>query len=103
MADLETQVRRFEQQIKAFEMLHTDELRRFEEQLATYRQLQADELNQLRGQLQRLNDDIAAIKAREAEAAAQNPPPADLEPVQLSVSRRDLLTGNIPSFTPKRS
>ena len=102
MSDLDLQARRLEQQINAFERLHTDELHRFESELAAYRQLQADELNQLRGQLQRLTDEIAAIQAREAEAVA-NQPPAEMEPVQFGVSRRDLLTGNLPSFDPKRS
>jgi hypothetical protein len=96
------QARRLEQQINAFERLHTDELQRFESQLAAYRQMQADELNQLRDQLQRLIDEIAAVQARETEAAVDQPP-AELEPVQLGVSRRDLLTGSIPSFGPKRS
>jgi chromosome segregation ATPase len=102
MTDLDLQVQRLQQQINAFERLHTDELQRFESQLAAYRQLQADELNQLRNQLQRLTSEIAAIQAHEAESAA-NQPPADLEPVQLGVSRRDLLTGSISSFGPKRS
>ena len=102
MSDLDLQARRLEQQINAFERLHTDELQRFESQLAAYRQLQADELNQLRDQLRRLTENIAAIQSCEAEAAA-NHLPADLEPVQLGVSRRELLTGNMQSFSPKRS
>ena len=101
MTDLAIGMRRLEQQVNAFEQLHAEELRRFEEQLATYRQLQADELNELRAQLQRLQDELAMQPERATGAdsdAAANP-----QPLQLTVARRDVLGGQLPSFAQTQS
>lgn len=66
--DLETQVRRLEQQLRAFEKLHTDELREFQEKLAAYVRLQAEEVKLLHEQLDELK------RAVEAQKAAPVPP-----------------------------
>lgn len=55
--DLETHVRRFEQQLAAFEKLHANELKTLEEKLAAHRRLQADEVKFLR-------EELAALKQR---------------------------------------
>jgi len=49
--DLETQIRRLEQQLNAFEKLHANELKDFQEKLAAYVRIQADEVQLLRQQL----------------------------------------------------
>ena len=46
--DLETRIRRFEQQLAAFEKLHAGELKEFEKKLTIYIQLHADEVKLLR-------------------------------------------------------
>ena len=46
--DLETRIRRLEQQLAAFEKLHTGELKEFEKKLTIYIQLHADEVKLLR-------------------------------------------------------
>ncbi|MBI3734816.1 MAG: hypothetical protein HY259_15365 [Chloroflexi bacterium] len=91
---LENTAQRLEQQIAAFEKLHADELQRFEQQLTAYRRLQNDELRALRDQLEQLASDIAALAQR---AAAETGAPTEGEPVQLTLSRRDFITGHIPS------
>lgn len=57
--ELETRLRRFEQQLDAFEKLHSDELKRFEEKLAIYLRLQADEVRFLREELAALKEALA--------------------------------------------
>lgn len=89
---LEAQARRLEQQIAAFEQLHADELKRFEEQLATYRRLQNDELQMLRDQLAALQDEIRMAGEAQAKQAAEP------SPVALKITRRDLITGNLPTL-----
>jgi hypothetical protein len=77
--DLETQVRRLEQQLSAFEKLHANELKDFQEKLAAYMRLQADEVRQLHEQLAELR------RAVEARTAAPVPPspPANAEETSL--------------------
>jgi hypothetical protein len=58
--DLETQVRRFEQQLSAFEKLHADELKDFREKLAIYMRLHADEVKLLREELAEVKRALAA-------------------------------------------
>ncbi len=67
--DLETQIRRFEQQLNAFEKLHANELKDFQEKLAAYVRIQADEVKFLRQQL----DDLK--KASETPPALSRPSP----------------------------
>jgi hypothetical protein len=92
---LEAQARRLEQQSAAFEKLHADELKRFEEQLAAYKRLQSDELRMLREQLSGLQDELRLVKAEQAQ------PSVEPAPLELKVTRRDLLTGNLPPFSRK--
>jgi hypothetical protein len=68
--DLETRLRRFEQQLDAFEKLHTDELKKFEEKLAIYLRLQADEVKFLREELAALNEALADYQRSEPAHAA---------------------------------
>lgn len=58
--DPEARLRRFEQQLAAFEKLHTDELKGFEEKLSAYGRLQADEIKLLQEQLAELRQELAA-------------------------------------------
>jgi hypothetical protein len=103
LSDIENQIKRFEQMLTAFEQLHTDELQRFEEQLTAYRQMQTDELQMLRAQLKQLQEQLSALKAAapESDAPAQ-PPAATTQPVVLTVSRRELLTGILRPSNPGR-
>ena len=98
IAELEDTARRLEQQITSFEKLHTDELQRFAEQLAAYCKLQTDELQMLRAELQQFADEIARLKAAEAERAE-----SAATPVVLTLTRRDLLTGHVPPFNPRQT
>jgi hypothetical protein len=97
--DLETRVRRFEQQLAAFEKLHADELKSFEEKLATYRSLQADEVRFLREELAELKRELAAGKESNSRSStppsqSQPHPGADhsAEP-EITWTRRELLSG----------
>ena len=56
--DMDTQVRRFEQQLSAFEKLHANELNEFQEKLAAYMRLHADEVKLLREQLGELKQSL---------------------------------------------
>lgn len=97
--DLKTWVRRFEQQLAAFEKLHTDELKSFEEKLATYRSLQADEVGFLREELAELKRELAASKESNppsSAAPARSRPPPGVEhnaESEVTLTRRELLSG----------
>lgn len=93
--DLETQLKRFEQQLDVFEKLHTDELKKFEEKLATYLRLQADEVEFLREELAALKQELATYQSNEpahAPPAAQPPNQPVLNPVP-QLTRREFLGG----------
>ena len=94
LTEMEDLVRRLEQQLRSFEQLHADEMKRFQAQLETYQRIQNDELKMLRGELDQLHAEIAALKAAEAQRADRGGAEA---PVQPTVTRRDLLTGRMPS------
>jgi hypothetical protein len=66
--DLNTQVRRLEQQLSAFEKLHAKELRELQEKLAAYMRIQAEEVRLLHEQLDELK------RAVEAQTATHVPP-----------------------------
>jgi len=66
--DMDTQVRRFEQQLSAFEKLHANELNEFQEKLAAYMRLHADEVKLLREQLGELKQ---ALKQQALGSASQ--------------------------------
>lgn len=59
--DPETQARRFEQQLRALEQLHADELRALEEKLAAYIRLHAGEVRLLREQLDELRQALSTV------------------------------------------
>ncbi len=104
IAELENLARRLEQQLASFEKLHADELKRFEEQLAAYRRLQNDELQMLRDELTQLKDEIALLKAAEARRAEEAASSESASgPVELTVTRRDFLTGSMPPFNQRRA
>lgn len=69
--DTETRIRRFEQQLAAFEKLHAGELKDFEQKLATYMRLHADEVRLLREELARLK------KAIEIQVSSPDPTHSD--------------------------
>lgn len=94
LADLENALRRMEQQITAFEKLHHAELQRFQEQFETYQRLQNDEIQMLRAQLQKLDTEIAQLRA-----LADEPTPAT--PPTPGVTRRDFLTHTIKALEAK--
>lgn len=100
LSDIENQIKRFEQMLSAFEQLHSDELRRFEEQLTAYRQMQNDELQMLRDQLKELRERLDAHKAAEPQTGTAPPGAPVPQPVVMTVSRRDLLTGLLRQARP---
>ncbi len=98
ISELEDSARRLDQQLVAFERLHTDELKRFQDQLETYRRLQNDELQMLRDEVKQLKDELARLRAQGPVPAA--PPTVPHIPsgrVALTITRRDFITGNLRS------
>ena len=100
--DLSTLVQRFEQQLVAFEKLHTDELRGLEEKLAAYRQLHADEVKLLREELAALKQELSVWKEAESTAPtaasqSQTHPPGNLaaEPQATLLTRCGFLNGGV--------
>lgn len=69
--DPQTQAQRLEQQLRAFEKLHAQELQAFEARLAAYVRLHADEVRLLREQLDELRQSLQAL----APAAVAVPEP----------------------------
>ncbi len=104
LSELEDLARRLEQQIESYEKLHADEMKRFEEQLQAFQRIQADELKMLRDELDQIKREIAASKEEQAERAPTSAPSqAEMSRLEPTITRRDLLTGNIPVFNPRRS
>lgn len=91
--DLETRVRRFEQQLVAFEKLHADELKNFEDKLATYRSLQADEVRFLREELAELKRELAAGKESPPSQSQPHPGADHSAETEVTWTRRELLSG----------
>jgi replication fork clamp-binding protein CrfC len=103
LSEIQDLARRLEQQLVAFERLHADELKRFQDQLATYQRLQNDELQMLRDELQQLKKESALLQAEQTARAAETPR-LEVAPkqVELTITRRDLLTGKLPPLNQKR-
>lgn len=82
-----TQAERLEQQLRAFEKLHTQELQAFEARLAAYMRLHADEVRQLRDQLAELRQSLSAgaPTARTAAEPDEAPPPRAGRPLPQEV------------------
>jgi hypothetical protein len=96
ISELQDSARRFEQQITAFEKLHVDEMKRFQEQFGTLQRLQSDELQMLRDELQRLKAEIEALRTQELDQPREDPPPEmPLDEAARTLTRRELITGNI--------
>jgi len=56
--DLELQVQRFEQQLSAFEKLHSEEMNEFKRKLQVFTQLHHDEIKLLQEELSRLKEAV---------------------------------------------
>lgn len=100
-ADWETLVARLEQQLQSFEQLHSGELQTLQQQLDALQKIQQDELSMLREQLRQLQERSAADPAAEEKRAAEHTEreaTAAATPVELTVTRREQLTGRLPSF-----
>jgi len=67
--DLDTRIRRFEQQLAAFEKLHTHELKDFQDKLAAYMRIHAEEVQLLHRELDELKQWMAKQAAPPASAA----------------------------------
>ncbi|MBI5029374.1 MAG: hypothetical protein HZB51_02515 [Chloroflexi bacterium] len=103
LSEIEDLARRLEQQLTAYERMHLDELKNLQEQLATFQRLQHDEMQMLRDELSQLKQELAAYKKAEPErqqAAAVDA--ASTRPVELGITRRELITRNLP-FNTKRA
>jgi hypothetical protein len=100
--ELEDLARRLERQLESYEKLHKDEMKRFQEQFEAFQRIQADELEMLRSELAQLKQEIAMFESEPKQtltAAAPNEPAR----VGSPITRRDLLTGNIPTFKPEKT
>ncbi len=96
LSELQELARRLEQQVTAFEKLHTDEMKRFQEQFETLSRLQNDELAMLRKELKQLQDEVARLQSQEPEPPRVVAPPDTLPArAALTLTRRDLITGNL--------
>lgn len=103
LSEIEDLARRLEQQLVSYEKLHADELKSFQTQLETFQRIQADELKSLQDELKQLKEEIAALKEQEAKRASESPPrEAASNQFEKTITRRDLLTGNIPPFNQRR-
>ena len=93
--NLETQLRRLEQQLNAFERLHTDEFKKFEEELATYIRLQADEVKFLREELAALKQELAKREVSEPSSAPVSAQPQNQATSKSTtqLTRREFLGG----------
>jgi cell shape-determining protein MreC len=80
LADLETFVARFEQQLQSFDQLHSGELQTLKQQLDAIQKIQQDELQLLREQLSQLKERLAAYLADTTSAAT---------PIEMTVTRRE--------------
>jgi len=98
--NLETQIRRLEQQLDAFETLHREELKKFKEKLATYSRLQADEVEFLREELAALKQELADREVNEHSPATTPAHQQNQSKLNSTVnstsqlSRRQFLSGN---------
>jgi len=96
LTELQELARRLEQQLSTYERMQVEELERFRKQWDALVQIQSDELRMLRDELNQLKQEIAAM---------QNPAePADspvqlAQPIELTITRRDFITGNYASHT----
>ncbi|MBI5302222.1 MAG: hypothetical protein HY868_08800 [Chloroflexi bacterium] len=61
-AEIQDLARRLEQQLTAYEHLHTDELKRLQDQIAAFQHLQNDEFQMLRNELSQLKQALGAIE-----------------------------------------
>ncbi len=99
VSELQDLARRLEQQIISFEKLHADEMKRFQEQFETIQRLQNDELQMLRKELKQLQDEVALLQAQEPEpepkATPLAPPEIPSPRAELTITRRELITGNL--------
>jgi hypothetical protein len=66
--DIQTKMRRLEQQLSAFEQLHKNELVEFERKLAIYKQLHKNEVNLLLEEVAKIKE----IIENQAIASSQN-------------------------------
>ena len=86
----EIRLQRFEQQLNAFEKLHTDELKKLNEKLVAYLRLQAEEVKFLREELAALKKQIDNPEPAESSAASVSSPSQDqpsLEPATEAAGR----------------
>lgn len=98
--ELEIHARRLEQQIAAYEKLHTEEFKRFQEQFEAFQQIQTDELQMLKKQLAQFAKEIAAIRESALQANADA---NEMDSTESTLTRRDLLKGKLPPFRPNRN
>ena len=95
LSETQDLARRLEQQLIAYEKMHADEIKRFQEQLANLQSVQSYELQMLRDELAQLKQELAALKEQEPEQPVQSAPDADAPRVEMTITRRELLTGNL--------
>jgi polyhydroxyalkanoate synthesis regulator protein len=95
LSDLQDLARRLEQQLKTYERMHTDELKRFQDQWIALAQVQSDELKMMCEELDQLKQELAALQDQSASAE----PVATASPVELTITRREFITGNFMPHT----
>ncbi len=94
--EIEIQLHRLEQQLASYEKLHVEELQRFQAQFAAFQRVQSDEMQMLREQVRQFKEELAQLKAEPPANADPNAPRIPTPPpVDLTITRRDFLTGNL--------
>jgi DNA-binding transcriptional MerR regulator len=93
--------RRLEQQLTVYAQLHASELGKIQEQLEQCRRLQNEELQMLRDELKQLKEECARLETEPAARITEPAPSQAPRRIELTITRRDLLTGNLPPFNQK--
>lgn len=91
VTELEELAHRLEQQVSTYERMHVEELERFRKQWDALLQIQSDELRMLRDELNQLKQEIVAMQT---PSEPTDSPVQVAQPVELTITRRDFITGN---------
>ena len=103
-SELKETARKLEHQLATYAKLHAEEMQRFQEQFAAFQRVQADELQMLQNELNQLKHELSLLKDEETKRAPASMS-SEVESARLEpkLTRRDLLTGKIPSLNPRRT
>lgn len=101
--ELNETARKLEHQLVTYEKLHAEELRKFQERFAAFQRVQSDEFEMLRAELAELKMEIAQLEAKLEQGADLTPAEPSPPKVDLTISRRDFLSGNLKPYKKRAS